>query len=190
MENDLLKKRLSEHIMVAGKMLADPYIHSKINDAALIISKSLKRGGKILVCGNGGSAADAQHMAAEFVGRYLKERKALPAIALTTNSSILTAIANDYGYEYVFSRQVEALANKDDVVIGISTSGNSSNVVHALDAARKKGCSTIALVGSKQCRMDSAADIVIKVPSENTPRIQEMHEFMIHTICEMVEDAI
>jgi D-sedoheptulose 7-phosphate isomerase len=176
--------------MAAGKMLVDPWLASQLEVAARNISEAFKKGNKIIICGNGGSAADAQHFAAEFVGRYLKERKALPAIALTTNSSILTAIANDYGYEYVFSRQVEALANKGDVVIGISTSGNSSNIVYALDAARKKGCYTIGLVGSKQCRIDSAADLVIKAPSENTPRIQEMHIFLIHMICELVEDGV
>jgi D-sedoheptulose 7-phosphate isomerase len=171
-------------------MLADPYFHATVDDASAIISKALKRGGKILICGNGGSAADAQHMAAEFVGKYLKVRKGLPALALSVNTSALTAIGNDYGYEHVFSRQVEALASKDDVIIGISTSGNSSNVVYALDLARSKGCSTIALTGSQKCRMDTAADIVIKVPSESTPRIQELHIFVIHTICELVENGI
>ena len=186
----LFQKRLSEHIMVAGRMLADPYFSSKVEVAAWNISEAFKKGNRVLICGNGGSAADAQHMAAEFVGRYLKERKALPAIALTTNTSTLTAIGNDYGYEHVFSRQIEALANKGDVVIGISTSGNSSNIIYALDAAKKKGCYTIGLVGGKQCRIDSAADLVIKAPSENTPRIQEMHIFLIHTICEVVENGL
>ena len=190
MENDLLKTRISEHIMCVGNMLADPYFQATVNDASAILSKALKRGGKILICGNGGSAADAQHMAAEFVGKYLKVRKGLPALALTVNTSALTAIGNDFGFENVFARQVEALANKDDVLIGISTSGNSSNVIYALDLARSKGCATIALTGAQKCRMDTAADIVIKVPSESTPRIQELHILTIHMICELVENGI
>ena len=139
--------------------------------------------------GNGGSAADAQHMAAELVGKYMKERRALPAIALTTNTSILTAIGNDYGFDRVFSRQVEALAGKGDVVIGISTSGNSPNVIEALRAAKKQGAFTAVLVGAKPCELDKIADIAIKAPSESTPRIQEMHSLLIHIICEMVEDS-
>jgi len=190
MENGLLEKRLIEHMTVAEEMLYDKDILMKISVASAIISQSLKHGGKVIIFGNGGSAADAQHMAAEFVGQYLKVRKSLPAIALTTNTSTLTAIGNDYGYDKVFSRQIEGLANSKDIVIGISTSGNSKNVLDGLKAAKKRGASTIALIGKKKCKMDTTADIVIKVPSESTPRIQEMHILVIHTICEIVENEV
>jgi D-sedoheptulose 7-phosphate isomerase len=188
MENELLRKCVVEHIIVAGNMLADSHVRSNIDIAASLILKSLKHGGKVIICGNGGSAADAQHMAAEFVGRYLKERKALPAIALTVNTSALTAIGNDYGFDRLFSRQVAALVGKNDVVIGISTSGNSLNVAYALEMARELDVATIALVGAKRGRMN--ADIIINVPSESTPRIQEMHILIIHMICEMVENGV
>jgi len=190
MENGLLEKRLIEHMTVAEEMLYDKDILMKISVASAIISQSLKHGGKVIIFGNGGSAADAQHMAAEFVGQYLKVRKSLPAIALTANTSTLTAIGNDYGYDKVFSRQIEGLANSKDIVIGISTSGNSKNVIDGLKAAKIRGASTIALIGKKKCKMDTTADIVIKVPSENTPRIQEMHILIIHTICEIVENEV
>ena len=190
MENGLLEKRLIEHMTVAEEMLYDKDILMKISVASAIISQSLKHGGKVIIFGNGGSAADAQHMAAEFVGQYLKVRKSLPAIALTANTSTLTAIGNDYGYDKVFSRQIEGLANSKDIVIGISTSGNSKNVIDGLKAAKIRGASTIALIGKKKCKMDTTADIVIKVPSESTPRIQEMHILIIHTICEIVENEV
>lgn len=190
MEDGLLKKRASEHIEVAQKLLANSQLHVSSAKLASKISSCFRSGGKVLICGNGGSAADAQHMAAEFVGRYLKERRALPAIALTANTSSLTAIGNDYGFERVFARQVDALAGKNDVVIGISTSGNSPNVILALEAAKAKGAFTAALVGAMPCKLDGMADIVLKAPSESTPSIQEMHILIIHTICEMVEQAI
>lgn len=184
----MLKQRISEHIEAAKKLQSDPALRASAEKLASKITHSFKNGGKLLIFGNGGSAADAQHMAAEFVGRYMNERRALPAIALTTNTSALTAIGNDYGHERTFARQVEALASKGDIAIGISTSGNSPNVVAAMDAARARGAVTAALVGAKECKLDSAADIVLKVPSDVTPRIQEMHILLIHTICEMVEN--
>ena len=151
---------------------------------------ALKSGGKILLCGNGGSAADAQHVAAEFVGRFAKERAAWPAIALTANSSTVTAIGNDYGFEYIFSRQVEALAKKGDVVVGISTSGNSGNVLKALAEGKKRGCTTIGMTGKNGGKLRALADISVSVPSDETPRIQEAHIFAWHIICELVETEL
>ena len=147
-------------------------------------------GGKILICGNGGSASDAQHFAAEIVGRFEKERRAFPAIALSTDTSILTAVGNDYGYDRVFCRQVEALVSQGDTVIGLSTSGNSPNVVEAMKTAREKGATTIALTGRDGGRLADVADIVLKVPSTRTPRIQEAHITIGHIVCMLVERRI
>jgi D-sedoheptulose 7-phosphate isomerase len=190
MADNLLKSRASEHIEAAKRLESDNALQAAAARLAEKIAHSFRNGGKLLVFGNGGSAADAQHMAAEFIGRYMKERRALPAIALTTNTSSLTAIGNDYGYERTFARQVEALCSKGDVALGISTSGNSPNVVAALDAARARGAFTAALVGGKQCKMDKAADLVLKAPSGSTPRIQELHILIIHSVCEMVESGV
>jgi D-sedoheptulose 7-phosphate isomerase len=154
------------------------------------MSRSLLDGGKILWCGNGGSAADSQHMAAELVGRFLKERRALPSIALTTNTSILTAIGNDYGYDRVFQRQIEAICFRGDVVVGISTSGNSKNVCNAFEAARKIGAFTVALGGQNGGAMAEIADETIRIPSTATPRIQEGHTLCAHMICDYIEQYI
>ncbi len=162
-------------------------IKETIEKGAEAISSALKRGNKVLVMGNGGSAADAQHLAAEFVGRFLCERKALPAVALTTDTSILTAVGNDYGFESVFVRQVEALAVKGDVVIGISTSGNSGNVIQALNKAREIGCLTVGLTGGDGGEVAALSDFLLVVPSSETPRIQEGHILIIHIICDLVE---
>ena len=159
----------------------------EIEQMVNLIIKAFKEGGKVVLFGNGGSAADAQHIAGELVGRFKLKRQALPAIALTTNTSILTAMANDYGYETVFSRQVEALVNEKDVVIGISTSGNSSSVIEAIRAARIKGAKTIGLTGGSGGRLAEAADVVLTVPSDDTPRIQEAHITIGHIVCELVE---
>jgi D-sedoheptulose 7-phosphate isomerase len=155
--------------------------------AAAMVVDALRAGGKVFFCGNGGSAADAQHLAAEFLGRYLVERPSLAALALTSNSSAVTAIGNDYGYEHVFSRQLLGLGRAGDVLFGISTSGNSRNVVLAFEAARRIGVATIAFTGAKDSAMSQAADLVIRAPSLLTPRIQEMHIALGHTICELVE---
>ena len=154
------------------------------------IYDSMNRGGKLLIMGNGGSAADAQHIAAEFVGRFFKERRALPAIALNTNTSSLTAIANDYSYEDVFSRQVEALAKPGDVVIGISTSGNSKNVVEGIKKADSLGCLTVGLTGRSGGKLKDVAKMVIRVDSDSTPIIQEMHIAIGHMISNIVEDLV
>lgn len=155
--------------------------------AAGAIASAIAAGGKVLVCGNGGSAADSQHMAAEIVGRFLRERGAWPAIALSTDTSILTSISNDYGYEMVFSRQVEAHGERGDVLVGISTSGNSGNVIRALEAARAAAIKTISLTGRGGGKMAALSDILIDADSTHTPHIQEAHGFIIHVLCDLVE---
>jgi len=184
MEN--LKSCLQEHIQVATKMQELLPLVKKAGDVCI---DSLKNEGKILICGNGGSAADSQHIAAELSGRFKKERVALAGIALTTDTSALTAIGNDYGFEYVFSRQVEALAKKDDVLIAISTSGNSENVINAINSAKKIGCKIITLTGKDGGAMKNMGDVNIVVPSYNTPRIQEMHIMIGHMICALIDEA-
>jgi len=168
-------------------------VMTKIEDdlvkASQMIIKTLKDGNKILLCGNGGSAADAQHIAAELTGRYKIERRPLAAIALTTDISALTAIGNDYGYDRVFERQVEALASKGDLLIGISTSGDSSNVLNAFKVAKELECTTIGLSGKGGGKFNELCDINIVIPSDDTPRIQEMHILLGHTICQCIDDA-
>lgn len=149
---------------------------------------ALKSGNKIMLCGNGGSAADSQHIAAEFVGRFVKERCGLPAIALTTDTSILTAIGNDYGYDDIFRRQVESLAKKGDVIIGISTSGNSGNVIKAFEEAKKHGVHILAFTGGKESKMSKISEMTLKVPSTVTARIQECHILAGHLICDYVDE--
>ena len=155
---------------------------------AEICREALKNGHKIMLCGNGGSAADSQHFAAEFVGRFHKERISLPAIALTTDTSILTAVGNDYGYDVVFKRQVEGLGREGDVLIGISTSGNSKNVIEAFMEAKAKGIRTIAFTGEKESRSSEVADITLRVPSTVTARIQECHILSGHIICSFIDE--
>ena len=161
-----------------------------IEKAARVIINSLKGGGKLLVFGNGGSAADSQHIVAELVGRFKKERPAIAAIALTTNTSILSAIGNDYGYDATFSRQVEALGRKGDVVLGLSTSGNSKNVIAALKNAKSAGIKTVCLTGAGGGAMKDSCDVLIAVDSKNTPRIQESHILIGHILCELIEDEL
>lgn len=161
-----------------------------IATAAKLVSDTLRNGRKILLCGNGGSAADAQHIAAELLGRYKKERPALPAVALTTDTSALTAIGNDYGFDDVFSRQVEGLGRSGDVLIAISTSGNSANVIKAAESARAKGMKVITLTGDGGGALAPNADVAIKVPSHETNHIQEMHIAVGHMICAIAESHI
>lgn len=158
--------------------------------AADLIIGRMRQGGKVIFCGNGGSAADAQHLAAELLGRFLKDRRPLAALAVTTNSSTMTAIGNDYSYDDIFERQVRGLGRPEDVLVGLSTSGNSGNVVSALEAARAIGMATIGLTGAKDGKMDALCDLCLKVPSTSTPRIQEMHIGVGHMLCELVEDAL
>jgi D-sedoheptulose 7-phosphate isomerase len=155
-----------------------------------MIWESVRKGGKVLLCGNGGSAADAQHIAAEFVGRYETERKALPSIALTTDTSALTALSNDYGFEHVFRRQVEAHASAGDVLVAISTSGNSGNVIAAMMKAREMGCSVVGLTGKKGGKFAALCDECVVVPSDRTARIQEAHITIGHIWCEFVDHKL
>jgi D-sedoheptulose 7-phosphate isomerase len=161
-----------------------------IAEMAAMLTDTLGKGAKLLVMGNGGSAADAQHFAAEIVGRFKLERRALPAVALSTDTSILTAIGNDYGFEAVFSRQVEALAAPGDMVVGISTSGNSPNVLKAFQVARERGCRIVGLLGRDGGSIKGACNLALVVPSDDTPRIQEGHIAIIHIVCDLVEKAL
>ena len=160
-----------------------------LESIAAAMSSVVNRKGKILWCGNGGSAADSQHLAAEFVGRFRRERRALASIALTTDSSILTAVANDYGFETVFSRQVEALGNPGDLIVGISTSGNSLNIIAALEAARTQGLRTVGFTGEVGGRIAHCADHLLAIASRNTARIQEAHIFAGHILCDWIDMA-
>ena len=165
-------------------------LSSEILDAAQKIQGRLEAGGKLMLMGNGGSAADAQHIAAELVGRFKKERKAMPALALTVDTSSLTALGNDYGFDTIFERQVEALANKNDTVIGISTSGNSENVVRAVNKANSIGAFTIGLLGNDGGKLKDAVNLPIIIPSNDTARIQEVHITIGHIICEIIEEDL
>ena len=183
-----IAKRLEESIQIK-KTITKSKI-AEIESMVKFVINAYKTSSKVVLCGNGGSAADAQHIACELVGRFTLERKAFPAIALTTNTSTLTAVANDYGYDNVFSRQIEALVNEKDVVIGISTSGNSSSVVQAIKIAKMMGAKTIALTGGNGGKLAEVADLVLIVPSDSTPRIQEAHITIGHIVCELVERAM
>jgi len=185
---DIIKDIIKESIRVKEAVLSK--LSKEIKTAASMIAASLKKGGKVILFGNGGSAADSQHIAAEFVGRFKLERQGLASIALTTNTSIITSIANDYGYEEIFSRQVEAIGSDNDIVIGISTSGNARNVIAGLLEAKKMGLKAIALTGSGGGEMATIADLVLIVPSDNTARVQEAHIVVGHIICELVEQNL
>ena len=180
----LVSKRLKEHISIFESFLDQS---ETIAGIAGVIAKAIRAGGKVLTFGNGGSAADAQHFAGELVGRYYFHRAALPAISLTVNTSNLTAIANDYSFDRVFARQVEALGSPGDVAVGISTSGRSPNVIAALREARGMGLATVGLTGERGGSMKADVDVCLAVPSSDTPRIQEAHIAAIHIICELVE---
>lgn len=172
------------------RLLANTELISIIARVGETLVQALKQGNKVLLFGNGGSAADAQHIAAEFVGRFLIDRPALPAVALPVNASCVTAIGNDYGFDVVFSRQIEALGRAGDVAIGISTSGNSPNVLNALSTARKMGLCAVALTGCTGGKLKDVVDYCICVPSNETPRIQECHILLGHLISELVEDTL
>lgn len=169
-----VSKNLSDTIIRISEMIIDSY----------------NSGGKVILIGNGGSAADAQHIAAEFVGKFKLERRSLPAIALTTNTSILTALANDYGYETVFSRQLDSLANDKDILIAVTTSGNSSNILKAVENAKLRNIKVVGMTGKNGGKLKDVADVTIRVPSDNTPRIQEAHIIIGHVICGLVENAL
>ena len=188
MSLEIIESTIAASIATKQQLLADTARLDALATVASHVSKSLKSGGKVMLCGNGGSAADSQHIAAELIGRFEKERASMAALALTTDTSALTAIGNDYGYDQVFSRQVEGIGQSGDVLIGISTSGNSANVVKAMEAAAHKNIATVALVGDKPGgAMQAMADYVLAAPATNTARIQECHILMMHILCQLVE---
>ena len=190
MKNDVILSEINDSISVKQKILEDTALVHLIQEVADECIAAYSRGNRILLAGNGGSAADAQHIAAEFVSRYAFDRPGLPAIAFTTDTSILTAIGNDYGYEQIFRRQLEANGSQGDVFIGISTSGNSPNILAALQCARELGIITVGLTGQGEKNMREHCDYCIRVPSESTPRIQESHILLGHIICGIVEGEI
>ena len=189
MQDSLITAHINRSIQAKQQLLADENLLSVIDQAAQLCVDSLRAGGKLLIAGNGGSAADAQHIAAELVGRYRQDRPSLPAIAMTTDTSALTAIGNDYGYDQVFSRQLEGLGRSGDVFLGISTSGNSGNVIAAAEVARRNGVSVIGLVG-RPGRLAQQADLLIAVPAEQTATIQECHIMIGHILCSLIETAL
>lgn len=184
------RDELKKSVTVIQSILADEALIDRIDSAAEVTIHALNNGGKVLLAGNGGSAADAQHIAGELVSRFLFDRPGLPAIALTTDTSILTAIGNDYGYERLFARQIQALGRQGDVFIAYSTSGSSPNILAALDEARSRGIITIGLTGNRQSPMRDRCDILLDVPSSETPKIQEGHLVIGHILCGLVEQAI
>ncbi len=183
-----IRQMLKENIELQRRLVED--FPEKIKESAQLIINCIRNNNKVLLCGNGGSATQCSHIAAEFVGRFKKERKGLPAIALTTNTSNLTAIGNDYGFDKIFERQVEALGNKGDILLAISTSGNSQNVLNAMKKARNNGMKIIGLWGKGGGKSKGIADIEIVIPSDNTPRIQEAHITILHIICELMENEL
>jgi D-sedoheptulose 7-phosphate isomerase len=189
MKEEIIKK-IKESVDLKNTIILDELLLDKIQESIIVITEALLAGKKILFCGNGGSAADAQHLAAEFSGRFYKDRKALPAEALHCNTSYLTAVGNDYGFEFVYSRLIEGIGNEGDVLVGISTSGNSLNIINAFATAKDKKMKVIAFTGKSGGNMKTKCETLINVPSNDTPRIQESHILIGHIICEKVESNL
>ena len=187
---NIIKDIISKSIAIKQQMLEDEQILSSVQKSIDVITSAFKNGNKVLFCGNGGSAADAQHLAAEFSGRFYKDRPALPSEALHTNTSYLTAVANDYSYDVIYSRIIDGTGNKGDVLIGLSTSGNSGNIVKAFESAKDKKMTTIGFTGITGGVMKEVSDILLNVPSVDTPRIQECHILLGHIICQLVEENL
>jgi len=187
---DKIRKNIGTSIETKQKMLQDEALLEKINTVVEVLVSAFKNGNHVYFCGNGGSAADAQHLAAEFSGRFYKDRKALPAEALHCNTSYLTAVANDYGFDVLFSRLIEGIGKPGDVLIGLSTSGRSKNIIAAFHTAREKNMVTIAFTGESGGELKNITDHLINIPSGDTPRIQECHIMTGHIICELVEEKI
>jgi D-sedoheptulose 7-phosphate isomerase len=185
-----IKHIISASISVKEELLHNEEMQTKIAEAVEVIATAFKKGNKVLFCGNGGSAADAQHLAAEFSGRFYKDRKALPAEALHCNTSYLTAVANDYSYDVIYARIIEGTGNAGDVLIGLSTSGNSGNIIKAFEAAKALSITTIGFTGESGGKMKTISDYLFNVPSKDTPRIQESHILLGHIICELVEEKL
>jgi D-sedoheptulose 7-phosphate isomerase len=186
----LVVRNIQGSLDVKTALLQDDAFRSLLVTVGLKMAEAIRNGHKVFFLGNGGSAADAQHLAAELTGRYLRERPGLPGIALTVNTSSLTAIANDYSYDLVFARQLEALSGKGDVVVGISTSGGSSNVLNALKVGRDRGLLTVGMAGRTGGKMKDATDYCICIPSDQTPRVQESHILAGHILCEIIEEEL
>jgi D-sedoheptulose 7-phosphate isomerase len=185
---DKIKNIIQSSIDVKSKILNDDKLLQTVNDCINVIVSAFEKGNKVLFCGNGGSASDAQHLAAEFSGRFYTDRDALPAEALHCNTSYITAVANDYSYDVIYSRILKGIGNEGDVLIGLSTSGNSKNIVKAFEMAREKRMTTIGFTGSTGGKLKSLSDFLINIPSHDTPRIQESHITLGHIICQMVEE--
>ena len=183
-----IKNIISESVAVKNKLLQDETMIANIEKISDLIVEALQKGNRIYFCGNGGSAADAQHLAAEFSGRFYIDRDALPAEALHCNTSYLTAVANDYSYDVVYARLIKGIAHAGDVLIGLSTSGNSKNILHAFETAQEKKLLTIGFTGESGGKMKACSDYLINVPSSDTPRIQESHILVGHIICQLVEE--
>jgi D-sedoheptulose 7-phosphate isomerase len=179
---------IAESIAVKNKILKDDSLINIVKETVSVIVSAFKNGNKVLFCGNGGSAADAQHLAAEFSGRFYTDRDALPAEALHCNTSYITAVANDYSYDVIYSRLVKGIGNKGDVLVGLSTSGNSKNIINAFEVAKTKGIITIGFTGESGGKMKAISDYLLNVPSIDTPRIQESHILLGHIICQLVEE--
>ena len=186
----VIKNYINESISTKVKIFENCELVSKIEEVVELILSAYKTGKKVLIAGNGGSAADAQHIAAELVSKFMKDRPALNALALTTNTSILTALGNDYSHEYIFARQIQAYGRKGDIYIAISTSGNSKNIIKSVEEAKLNGLFVVGLTGQKECLMDELADVVIKVPSDKTPIIQESHIMIGHIISALIEEKL
>jgi len=185
---DKIKNIVQSSIDVKSKILNDANLLKTVEDCVEVIVQAFRNGNKVLFCGNGGSAADAQHLAAEFSGRFYSDRDALPAEALHCNTSYLTAVANDYSYDVIYSRLIKGTGNKGDVLVGLSTSGNSRNILNAFETAKEKGMTTIAFTGESGGKMKDFSNHLINVPSSDTPRIQESHIMLGHIICQLVEE--
>lgn len=187
---EYIRSNIEESINTKKKLLADESLLSVVEEVSRICIDAYEKGNKIMVCGNGGSASDAQHMAGELVGRYKMERAGIPAIALNANTTVMTALGNDYDYKSIFAKQVAALGKKEDILFVISTSGNSQNTVLACETAKKMGITTVALTGETGGALKALCDYTIPVPSDNTPRIQEMHILIIHSLCGIIEKEL
>ncbi len=188
--SEQIKQIIAASIETKQQLLNDESVHQKLIEVINVISKAFQNGNKVLFCGNGGSAADAQHLAAEFSGRFYKDRKALPAEALHCNTSYLTAVANDYSYDVIYARLVDGIGVKGDVVVGLSTSGNSKNIIKAFEVAKEKEIITVGFTGANGGKMKEISDYLFNVPSNDTPRIQESHIMLGHIICQLVEEKV
>ena len=186
----VIEARLASHLQTLTRIAGDPVLKGKLEKAVAQVVDCFRNGGSVYFCGNGGSAADAQHLAAEFSGRFYFDRPVLPSEALHCNTSYLTAVGNDYGFDKVFSRIISGVGNKGDILVGISTSGNSANILDAFRVCREKGVFTIGMTGESGGKMKELSDLLLNVPSTDTPRIQEAHITMGHILCELVEEEL